>query len=79
MYLPEIGNIPQKYKKQIRTVKSALEHFFPIRFPKTCFFRNKSFFSNLRMYRVYIYIYIYICNIELDNGAYKPTYNWSIW
>ena len=44
MYLPEIGNIPQKYKKQIRTVKSALEHFFPIRFPKTCFLETHHFF-----------------------------------
>jgi hypothetical protein len=56
MYLPEVGNIlyPKKYKKTDPNGKST---FFQSVSPKNWFSRNRSFFSSLGMYQVYIYIH----------------------
>ena len=54
-----------KIQKHIQTVKSGLEHFFPIRFPKTWFSRNRSSFSNLRMYQVLSSCWLYMPRLFL--------------
>ena len=38
---------------------NPLDCLFPIRLPKTWFFRNRSLFSNLRVYQVAIHIHSY--------------------